>query len=144
MRTCDLDVVARSAERGMVGDTLPTWKNNFGGTSTSRTCKGKEEFKVATAGAGEVITWKVIKTGLHTIACIEAGFVYWYVGVVVTFTTLTGGTETVLTERLDKTTLNTLRQTLTAHSLKWVTEALQIAWFAETWTHSFLAPREEL
>ena len=63
MRTCDLDVVARSAERGMVGDTLPTWKNNFGGTSTSRTCKGKEEFKVATAGAGEVITWKVIKTG---------------------------------------------------------------------------------
>ena len=31
---------------------------------------------------------------------------YWYVGVVVTFTTLTGGTETVLTERLDKTTLN--------------------------------------
>ena len=43
---------------------------------------------------------------------------YWYVGVVVTFTTLTGGTETVLTERLDKTTLNTLQRTLTAHSLK--------------------------
>ena len=29
-------------------------------------------------------------------------------GVVVTFTTLKGGTETILTERLDKTTLNTL------------------------------------
>ena len=34
---------------------------------------------------------------------------------VVTFTTLIGGTETVLTERLDKITL---RGTLTAHSLK--------------------------
>ena len=29
----------------------------------------------------------------------------------VTFTALTGGTETVLTERLDKTTLNTLWRT---------------------------------
>ena len=43
---------------------------------------------------------------------------YQYVDVVVTFTTLTGGTETVLTERLGKTTLNTLRGILTAHSLK--------------------------
>ena len=43
---------------------------------------------------------------------------YWYVFVVVTCTTLTGGTETVLTERLDKATLNTLRRTLTADSLK--------------------------
>ena len=51
---------------------------------------------------------------------------HWYVGVVVTFTTLTGGTETVLTKRLDKTTLNTLRLTLTVHSLKWVKEVLQI------------------
>ena len=29
-------------------------------------------------------------------------FKYWYVGVVIAFTTLTGGTEIVLTERLDK------------------------------------------
>ena len=43
---------------------------------------------------------------------------YWYVGVVVACTTLTGGTETVLTERLDKATLNTLRRTLTADLLK--------------------------
>ena len=144
MRAYDLDVVARSAERGMGGETLRTWHNKFGGTGTSQTCKGKTEFKVATAGAGVVITWEVLKTGLHTIACLEAGFVYWYVGVVVTFTTLTGGTETVLTERLDKTTLNTLHRTLTAHSLKWVTQALQIVWFTETLTHSFPASREEL
>ena len=143
MKACDLDVVARSAERGMGREILRRWDNKFGGTSTSQTCKGKEEFKVATTGAGVVITWEVLKTGLRTITCLEAGFVYWYVGVVVTFTTLTGGTETVLTERLDKTTLNTLRRTLTAHSLKWVTEALQIVWFTETGTHSFLAPREE-
>ena len=89
MRACDLDVVARSAERGMSGDTLRTWHKKFGGTCTSQTCKGKEEFKVATAGAGVVITWEVLKTGLRTITCLEAGFVYWYVGVVVTFTTLT-------------------------------------------------------
>ena len=62
---------------------------------TSQTCKRKEEIEVTTAGV-----------------------VYWYVDVVVTFATLTGGTETILTERLDKTTLNTLRRTLTAHSLK--------------------------
>ena len=51
---------------------------------------------------------------------------YLYVGVVVTFTTLTGGTETLLTKRLDKTSLNTLRRILKAHSLKRVTETLQI------------------
>ena len=44
------------------------------------------------------------------------------------FTTLKGGTETALTERHEKSTLNTLRQTLTAHSLTWVTEALKIGW----------------
>ena len=38
---------------------------------------------------------------------------YFYVGVVVTFTSLTCGTER---ERLDKATLNTLRRTLTPHS----------------------------
>ena len=54
MRTCSLDVVARSEERGMGGDTLRTWHNKFGGTCTSQTFKGKEEFKVTT-GAGEVI-----------------------------------------------------------------------------------------
>ena len=43
---------------------------------------------------------------------------YCYVGVVVAFTTLTGRTETVLTERLDKITLSTLRQTLGARSLR--------------------------
>ena len=117
MRACDLNVVARSTERGMGGETLWTW-HKFGGAGTSQTCKGKEEFKVATAGAGVVITWEVLKTGLHTIACLETGFMYWYVGVVVTFTTLVGATETVLTKRLDKTTLNTLCPTLTAHSPK--------------------------
>ena len=91
------------------------WHKKFGGTGTSQTCKGKEEFKVTTSGAGEVITWEVLKTGLHTIAYLEARYVYWYVGVVVTFTALTGATETVHTERLDKTTLKTLRRTLTTH-----------------------------
>ena len=67
-------MLARSAERGMGGKTLRTWHNKFGGTGTSQTCKGKTEFKVATAGAGVVITWEVLKTGLHTIACLEAGF----------------------------------------------------------------------
>ena len=43
---------------------------------------------------------------------------YWYADIVVTFTTLTNGTENILTERLDKGTLNNLRQTLTPHSLK--------------------------
>ena len=42
------------------------------------------------------------KKGLRIIACLEAGSVQWNVGVVVTFTTLTGGTETVLTKRLHK------------------------------------------
>ena len=143
MRACNVDVVERSAERGMGGETLWTWHNKFGGTGISQTYKGKEEFKVATNGAEVVITWEVLKTDLCTKACLEAGFVYWYLDVVLTFTTLAGGTETVLIKRLDKTTLNTLRQTLTAHSLKWVTEALQIVWFTETGTHSFLAPREE-
>ena len=73
---------------------------------TTKTCKGKEEFKV-------------------TKACLEAGLMYWYVGVVVTFTTLTGAIETALTERLDKTTLDTLRRKLTAHSQKGVIAALQ-------------------
>ena len=47
---------------------------------------------------------------------------------VVAFTTLTSGTETVLTERLDKRTLNTLHRTLHINSTftKRVTEALQI------------------
>ena len=34
------------------------------------------------------------------------------------------GTDTALTERLDKTTLNTLQRTLTAHSLKWITDCM--------------------
>ena len=88
MRACDLDVVARSAERGMGGDTLRIWYSKFGGTGTSQTCKGKKEFKAATAGAGEVIIWELLKTGLRTMACLEAGFVYWYVGVFIAFTTL--------------------------------------------------------
>ena len=79
MRAYDLDVVARSTERGMGGETLRTWHNKFGGTGTSQTCKGKNKFKVVTTGAGVVITWEVLKTGLCTIACLEAGFVYWYV-----------------------------------------------------------------
>ena len=95
------------------------------------------EFKVTTGA--EVLTWQVLKTGLHTRACL-GGWIC--VGMVVTFPTLTGGTATALTERLAKTTLNNLQGTLTAHLLKWVTEALQTAWFTETWTHSFLAPRE--
>ena len=144
MRACDLDVVARSAKRGMGGNTLQTWRNKFAGTGTWQICKGKEEFKVTTAGVGKVLTWEVLKSGLRTVACLEAGFVYCYVGVVVTFAILTGGTGTVLTERLVKTALNTLWLTLTAHLLKWVTEALQIVWFTQTWTHLLLAPREEL
>ena len=72
----------------MCGETLRTWPNKFGGTGISQTCKGKTEFfKVVTAGAGIVTAWQVLKTDLHTIACLEAGFLYWYVGVVVTFTT---------------------------------------------------------
>ena len=144
MRACDLNVVARSVGRGMVGKTLRTWHGKFEGTDTPQTCKGKQEFKIATAGAGVVITWEIQKTGLPTIACLEAGFMYWYVGAVVTFTTLTGGTETVLTKWLDKTALNTVQRTLTAHSLKWVTEAWHIVWFTETLTRSFLAPWAKL
>ena len=51
---------------------------------------------------------RITKTGSRTIACLEAEFVYWYVGVVVTFTALTGRTETILTKRLDKKKLWTL------------------------------------
>ena len=71
MKACDLDVVARSAERGMGREILRRWDNKFGGTSTSQTCKGKEEFKVATTGAGVVITWEVLKTGLRAKACLD-------------------------------------------------------------------------
>ena len=45
--------------------------------------------------------------------CLEVELLYWYAGVVVTFTTLTGRTESELTGRLGKTTLNILGQTLT-------------------------------
>ena len=128
--------MVRFAEKGMGGDILQTWHNKFPGTDT---CEVKEELKVATNGAEEVLTWELIKAGLRTIACLETGFMYWYVGVVITFTTLVGRTETVLTEKLDKTVLG---WTLTVHSIKWATEAFQIARFTETWTHSFLAPRE--
>ena len=95
MRAYDLDVLARSAERGLGGETLLAWHNKFGGTNASQTCKGKEEFKAATAGVGVATTWEVLKTGLRTIAFLEAGFVYWYV----TFKALTDGTETVLTKK---------------------------------------------
>ena len=97
-----------------------------------------------TTTGSEVLTWEVLKTCLRKKACLQAGSVYWYVGVFIAFTELTGGIETVLTERLAKISLNTFKQILTAHSLKWVTEALQMVWFTETWTQSFLAPREEL
>ena len=65
MRACNLNVVMRSADTGMGGETLRTWHNKFEGTDTSQTCKCKEEFKVATTGAGVVITWEALKTGLH-------------------------------------------------------------------------------
>ena len=39
MRACDLDVVVRSAERRMGGNTLPTLHNKFVRTTTSQTCK---------------------------------------------------------------------------------------------------------
>ena len=124
-------------------ETLHEHDIKFSGTGTSQICKVKKEFKVTTAGAGEVLTWEVLETGLCTIACLEARFVHWYVGVVVTFTTLTG-TETILIEWLVKKLWTLLWRTLTAHSLKWVTEALYTVWVTETWTHSFLALRDEL
>lgn len=34
----------------------------------------------------EVLTWGVIRTGLHTVACLQAGLVYWCVGVAATLT----------------------------------------------------------
>ena len=88
MRAWGLDVVVRFAERGTGGDTLQVWHNKFLGTGTSQTCKGKEQFKVTTAREREILTWEVLKTGLRTIACLETGFMYWYVGVVITFTTV--------------------------------------------------------
>ena len=63
MRAWDLGVVVRFAEQYMGRDTLQTWDNKFSGTGTSQTCKCKETFKVTTSGAGEVLTWKVLKTG---------------------------------------------------------------------------------
>ena len=54
-----MHVVLRFVERCMGGDTLGTWHNKFAGTGTSQTCKGKEEFKVTTARAGEVLIWEV-------------------------------------------------------------------------------------
>ena len=58
MRACNVDVVARSTERGMSGDTLRTWHNKFASTGTSQTCKGTEEFTVTTAGAGKCYSEK--------------------------------------------------------------------------------------
>ena len=52
--------------KGMGGDTLWTWHKEFTGIRTSPTCKGKEEFKVTTGGAGEVLTWE-LKTCSHII-----------------------------------------------------------------------------
>ena len=49
---------------------------------------------------------------------------HWYESVVQAFATLTGGTDNVLTEKIGKTTLNTLRQTMTVHSLIRVAEIL--------------------
>ena len=79
--------MARSAERGMAENTLQrctSGRHMFVGTGTSQICKFKEEFKVTTAGAGEVLTWQVLKTGFHTIACLEPGFLFWYVGLIIT------------------------------------------------------------
>ena len=59
----------------------------------------------------------MLYTDLRITECLKTRSVYWYVGMTVPFTTLTGGTETVLTERFGKTTLITLRQTLTVHLL---------------------------
>ena len=92
-------MVVRSAKSPLGGDSLRPWHNKFGATGTSQTCKDKEEFKVATAEAGEVIKWVVLETIFCTIAYLEARFMYWYVSVVVTFTKLTGGTETLLTKK---------------------------------------------
>ena len=47
-------MVVRFAERGMGGDTLRTRHTKFAGIGRSQTCKAEEEFKVTTAGAGEV------------------------------------------------------------------------------------------
>ena len=58
MRAYDLILVARSAERGMGGNTLQrraSGRHMFAGPFTSQICKVKEERKVTTAGAGEVL-----------------------------------------------------------------------------------------
>ena len=87
---------------------------------------------------------EVLGADLRTIAYKEAGLVYhWYEGVVLMFTTLTGGAETVLTERLGKTTLNTLQQTLTVYSLVRVAEISQTVLFRETLTHSLLTSKHK-
>ena len=109
MRTWNVDMVVTFSERGMGGDALRKWHYKFADIGTSQTCKCKQEFKVITAEAGEVLTSEVLNTDLHITACLEAGVVYWYVGAVVMFATLKGRTENVLTERLGKTTLTTLR-----------------------------------
>ena len=54
MRTWDVDVVVTFAERVMSGNTLRASHKKFPGTGISQTCKGKEEFKVTIAEAGEV------------------------------------------------------------------------------------------
>ena len=79
MRTWDVDVVVTFAERVMSGNTLRASHKKFPGTGISQTCKGKEEFKVTIVEAGEVLTWQVLKTGLHKIAYLEARLVQWYV-----------------------------------------------------------------
>ena len=55
---------------------------------------------------------KIRTLGLIKILLVLIKKVYWCACVAVTFTTLAGGMETVLAERLHKTILNTLRWTL--------------------------------
>ena len=45
MRGWDLDVMMRFEARIIGGDTLRTWHNNFAGTGTSQTRKGKKNLK---------------------------------------------------------------------------------------------------
>ena len=108
MRPWDVSVVVTFTERGIGGDTLRTWHNKFVGTITSQAYKGKKEFKVTTTGAGELLTWEVLRTDLCITAYLEARLVYCFVGVVVTFIAITGEKETVLTKRLGKKELWTL------------------------------------
>ena len=102
MRAWDVGVVVTFTEIGIAEDTLRAWHDKFLGTSTSQAYKGKKEFKVATTGAEELLTWEVLRTDLCITAYLEARLVYCYVGVVVTFIAITGEKETVLTERLGK------------------------------------------